>query len=95
MSVRAHLVKEIRYSDTESFNLWHHNAVTAWLEENTHFYSRINTDCGGIGEVSVQDIERMLAEIGGKLDVETRLQLRADVAWTKANGGDWLEYDCF
>ena len=67
MSVRAYLVKEIKFADGASFNLWHDEAVMDWLEGNTDFYSRLNGDGNGMTEISVEDVERMLAELGDKI----------------------------
>ena len=71
-----------------SFNLWHD-------EGNTDFYSRLNGDGNGMTEVSVEHVERMLAELGDKIDSGTRRTMQGDIAWAKAKGDNWLEYECF
>jgi hypothetical protein len=95
MSVRAYLVKEIKFAEGASFNLWHDEAVMDWLEGNTDFYSRLNGDGNGMTEVSVGHVERMLAELGDKIDCGTRDAMQGDIAWAKAKGDNWLEYECF
>jgi len=40
-------------------------------------------------------VERMLAELGDKIDCGTRDAMQGDIAWAKAKGDNWLEYECF
>jgi len=94
MSIRAHHVEEIKTSG-ESFNLWQDRPVVEWLMRNTSFFDSLDCDCCGLTEVSVEDLERMLSEIGEKIDPGVRKMIERDIRFAVEKGDDYVPYYCY
>jgi hypothetical protein len=95
MSVRAYAIKKIERNDAPSFNLWHDEVITDWLQENTSFYSELGDEATGIAEVSIEDLNRMIAEVGGKIEPDSLGALAVDIADAKKRGDEYIQYECF
>lgn len=103
MSVRAYKINKIDYEDTESFNLWHDEALVTELS-NDGYLDSLN-EGSGIVEIPVKILSDILNEVipsgvdMGKpfidLDGYTREKLTADVAWAREHDEDYLQYYCF
>jgi len=94
MSIRAHRVEEIK-TNGDSFNLWHDEKITDWLERKTFFFNSLNGDCCGLTMVEVDDLKAMLSEIGKEINEDTRRAIEEDVRFAEERG-DWLvQYYCY
>lgn len=93
MSVRAYRVIEIQKAG-ESFNLWYDNEITEWLARNTSFFEPM-IDGTGLTEVSVEDLEEMLKEIGDKISEDVKGNLIRDIEITKKRGESYVTYYCY
>ena len=93
MSVRAYRINNIDHERGESFNLWHSDEITDWLNDHTDFYSNFS-EGSGIGEVSVEDLEKMLSELKS-MDEEDRKAIQKDIDWAKKNGESYVQYYCY
>jgi hypothetical protein len=94
MSIRAHCVEEIK-TNGESFNLWHDRPVVEWLLRNTSFFNSLNCDCCGLTEVSVEALERMLSEIGDKIDPLVKEAIERDIRLAIERGDEYATYYCY
>ena len=92
MSVRAHRVNKIEYGG-ESFNLYHDDKAIEWLESNTNFFEKLDMDCCGISDVSVEDLKKLVKAKG--IDKETTKAILEDIRWAEAEKNDWIQYYCF
>lgn len=93
MSVRAYRVLKIETAG-ESFNLWHDIEVTRWLEKNTGFFESM-VDGTGVMDVSIEDLEEMLKEIGDKIPEHVKKNIRDDIEFAKKQGDDYVTYYCY
>lgn len=66
-----------------------------WLEDNTEFFNKLNSDACGITEVSVRALKDILIELGAELEPTIAAAIKDDIAWAEAHAEDWIEYDCF
>ena len=93
MSVRAYRINNIDHERGESFNLWHSEEITDWLDRNTEFYSNFN-EGSGIGEISVEDLEEMLSKLK-TTSKEAKEAIQKDIDWAKKRGYDYIQYYCY
>jgi len=94
MSIRAHRVEEIKVKG-ESFNLWHDRSVVDWLMANTSFFDSLNFDCFGLTEVSIDNLKRMLSEIGDEIDPDIREAIEEDIRVSLERGDEFVSYYCY
>jgi hypothetical protein len=67
-----------------------------FLDTEADFFSRLSDDGTGISEVSVEILEKAVSmTIELELDDDTVTNLRADIAWAKANDQEFVQYDCY
>jgi len=95
MSVRAYRVIKIETAHPESFNLWHNDEILGWLEEHTNFLDSLDTDGNGLTSILVEDLERMLAEIGDSIDKDTKERIEGDIEFAKSQGDEVIQYYCY
>jgi len=95
MSVRAYRVIKIETAHPESFNLWHDDEVLGWLEEHTDFLDNLDRDGNGLTSILVEDLERMLAEIGDSLNKDTKERIEADIKFAKSRDDEVIKYYCY
>ena len=94
MSVRAHRINKIDYSQSESFNLWHDELLVKELSEGGYM-DGLNMDACGVMDISITQIEELLMELGDKVDKDTQKSLRDDIEWAKKRKEDYIQYYCF
>ena len=96
MSVRAYRVNKIDYESGESFNVTHDTELTDWLDNNTMgFWDRLNEDCAGELEFSLEELEEAVNHFTELDKVELVAELVKDIAWAKSKGDDYITYYCF
>jgi hypothetical protein len=95
MSVRAYRVIEIKTAHPESFNLWHDDEVLGWLEAHTDFLDKLDRGGNGLTSILVEDLERMLTEIGDSLDKDTKERIEGDIKFAKGRGDLDIQYYCY
>jgi hypothetical protein len=94
MSIRAHRVIEIKTSGS-SFNLYHDEDVTDWLEMHTYFFHSLNEDSCGLTGVSVEELKDMLSEIGEKLHEDVKKSIKEDIEFAESQGNGYVQYYCY
>ena len=97
MSVHARRIIEIKTEDSYiSFNLWHDMKLIEFLDSETNFYNQLTSDGVGIGEASVEVLEKAVDRASElELDTETTANLKKDIAWAKAKGAEFIQYYCY
>jgi len=95
MSVRAYRVIKIETAHPESFNLWHDKEILGWLERHTDFIDNLDRDGNGLTYILVEDLERMLAEIGDSLNKDTKERIEADIKFAKSRDDEVIQYYCY
>lgn len=93
MSIRARRIKVIEYEEGESFNLWHDTKLMEFLEGNSDFYNSLNQDGCGVGEVSVEVLEKAIKEV--ELEEDLKASLQVDIDYAKKNELEYIQYYCF
>ena len=94
MSVRAHRVNNIEYQSA-TFNLWHDEKVVGWLVDNTCFFNYLTPDSYGIATVSVDNLKKLLEEVGGDIDKKVFKAIMEDIQFAEARGVADVQYYCF
>jgi hypothetical protein len=94
MSVRAYHVIEIK-TDRDSFNLWNDKKVVDWLLRETSFFQSLNEEWHGLTDVSIEDLERMLSEIGKEIDGDVREAIKKDIKFAEEQGDEYVQYYCY
>jgi hypothetical protein len=95
MSVRAYKVLEMRHDRRPSFNCWHDEKLMRFFEGEEIFDGR-NADGGGTMEVSVAVMRKALDNAERlALDEFDCEAIKADIAWAKKKGQDYIRYECF
>ena len=81
MSVRAHRIKKIDYSNAESFNLWHDTKLVEFLDKEGGFYETL-TEGSGIAEVPTEVLKKAVKK-AKELELEDWQvkQLKEDIEW--------------
>ena len=97
MSVRAHRIIEIKTEESyDSFNLWADQKLMAFLDGESNFSSQLTSDGTGIGEASVEVLEKAIAQANElQLDTDTVANLTQDIAWAKEHGAEFIQYHCY
>ena len=97
MSVRAHRIIEIKTEDSySSFNLWQDKKLMEFMDTEADFYSHLTSDGTGITEVSVEVLEKAVAQASElELDTDTIANLKKDIAWAKAHNEEFVQYYCY
>ena len=93
MSVRAHRVVKIEYAPYVSFNLWHDRKLVEFIEAESYFYEKLDSSGGGMVEVSVEVLEKAIAEV--HLSDEVKQALQDDIDACNERGEEYVQYDCF
>ena len=99
MSIRAHLIEEIKYKEV-SFS-WHH-PIWDYLR-NGGYFDTLNEDNTGIFDVPVDVFQEVVQDVlSGKFQQEHGVfalsdlePLEQDIAWAKQRGDEYLLYYCF
>jgi hypothetical protein len=94
MSVNAHRIIDLKL-ETSSFDLWHDEKLTQFLEEEVRLSSNLNSYGTGLLEVPVETLERavkMADELD--LDEDTVGGLRLDIAAAKSTRNEIVTYYC-
>jgi len=101
MSVRAYKIITKEYKNEPSFNLWHHQSLTDYLESIGDFSQTLD-EGGGQISVSVKAIEQALkdeklwTQDDLKDDAEMIKQaLKDDIKEFVGDDCAWIDYECF
>jgi len=92
MSVRAYRINKIEREKGKSFNLWHDEELVKFLDNETGFFRKLDMDCCGVTEASVEKLKRALEEV--RLEDDVREQIEKDIKWAEANEEEWIQYYC-
>jgi hypothetical protein len=97
MSIQARRIIEIKTEKKyTSFNLWHDKKLMEFLNSESNFYSQLTDDGMGIGEASVEVLEKAIAQASElELDADTIANLKKDIAWAKAHNEEFVQYYCY
>lgn len=92
MSTRAYRINKIEYEGAESFNLWDDKKLMDFLDREYGFCEHLDMS-GGIGEVSVEVLEKAIKELD--LDDCIVARLKRDIEWAKNRDEEYIQYYCF
>lgn len=94
MSVRAHRVIELKL-EASSFDLWHNEKFTQFLEEEVGLSSNLNSYGMGLLEVPVEVLERVVRK-ADELDIdEDDVEgLQQDILVAKSARNEFVSYYC-
>lgn len=98
MSVRAYRINKIEREETPTFNLWHDQEFMDFIDDasDRDIMHALNEDGGGQIEISVEALEKAIAEFDfGTTGEGNKEQIQADIDFAKKVGDDYLLYDCF
>ncbi|MDE3068717.1 MAG: hypothetical protein KGJ60_14375 [Verrucomicrobiota bacterium] len=95
MSVRAYKVLEMRLDRAPSFNCWHDEKLMEFFDGEGIWDGR-NSEGSGTMEVSVAVMRKALANAQRlELDEFDCEAIKADLAWARKKGQDYIRYECF
>jgi len=90
MSVRAYRVAKIEHEESDTFNLWHDDKLTEFLDNEYGFYEQI-TEGGGLVDVSVEALQEALEKV--EMDDELREAIQKDIEACRDKG--YVTYYCY
>lgn len=98
MSVRAYRVISKEIEEEPSFNVWHDKELLDWLEEQKDTSIRMTAQGSGEGEIEI-NINVLKKAIKNakklKLDEDIIEALKADIAFAKNKGDEYVLYECY
>lgn len=95
MSVHAHRVNKVEYAPETTFDL-HDEKLTEFIDGHYNFWGRLNDDCCGQVDVSVETLNQALKQAKElELDEDTVRCIKADIEFAKNQGEDYVTYDLF
>ena len=95
MSVNAHRVNSLEYASSSSFNCSYDTDLFDFLLNDSRTHDGRNNDGVGIIEVKLELLQEALDDDGLRIDDGTRADVKADMAWAREKGRDYIQYDCF
>lgn len=94
MSLRVYKIKTLELDDLETFDL-SEEAIMEWLELNTDFLSHLNGYGSGVFELPLDDAERMVIELKGRVKKEILKKLENDIKEAKTKNETGILYYVF
>lgn len=97
MSVRAYRLIKKETADQSSFNIWHDTDLLDFLRnaDVECYIEQWTEDGAGTLEVSVKALEKAIASFPWKKDDYRIEAIKADIAFAKKQGDEFVLYECF
>lgn len=97
MSIRAHRIIEINVEPSyASFNIYHHEKLIEFLDNEVDFYSQLSDDGSGITCVPIEVLKRAIKRARSlKLAPDIVKCLNKDIEAAKAQNEDHVQYYCY
>jgi len=77
--IKVYRVIRIETADEATFDLSRDKEISEWLKAHTDFFSSVDKQGNGLTSLFVEDLERMLDEIGDRIDEDTKNKIREDM----------------
>jgi len=90
--IKVYRVVRIETASKATFNLSRDKEISEWLKENTDFFSSVDKQGNGLTSIFVDDLERMLDEIGDRIDEDTKKRIREDMELAISDDNTVIDY---
>lgn len=100
MSVRAYRIVKKEVAKDSSFNLWHDDKLIDFLKGqgsaiDEGYQEYLSEDGGGTVEVSVHALQKAIDGFPFERGDYRKKAIRADIAFAKKKGNNYVLYECF